>query len=381
MRPNCRLPEMARIVHLANFFGPRTGGLRTTMLNLAREYRDLGHQMHLVVPGARDEEVDLDGVPTHQIASPTLPVSGGYRLILRRSRVRRILDQLQPQAVELSDRTTLLPIAKWAHSHGIPVTCIVHERIDGVLNAHAPLLPARPIADSLNRALVQRVDRIVATTEFAAAEFTRIEVPVLRVPLGVDSQFFHPDKAVRSWREGLRADLIMVMASRLSREKRPDFGIEVLRSSIAAGVRAHLVVLGDGPLRGRLQAASVGLPVTYLGFVGDREQLAMILASADVVLAPGPIETFGLAALEAMASGTPVVVNLSSALREVTGAGGGVALPLHAHAWAQAALRQAQDPQSGSRARQRALTFTWSSTAKGLLSASGLFPVPTSAVR
>jgi alpha-1,6-mannosyltransferase len=55
------------------------------------------------------------------------------------------------------------------------------------------------------------------------------------------------------------------------------------------------------------------------------------MATADVALAPGPVETFGLAALEAMACGTPVVVAADSALPEVIGdtgaaaAGGGPA--------------------------------------------------------
>jgi alpha-1,6-mannosyltransferase len=50
--------------------------------------------------------------------------------------------------------------------------------------------------------------------------------------------------------------------------------------------------------------------------------LAALLATADVALAPGPIETFGLAALEALASGTPVVVSAASALPEVIGSAG-----------------------------------------------------------
>ena len=56
------------------------------------------------------------------------------------------------------------------------------------------------------------------------------------------------------------------------------------------------------------------VPVTFLGFVTDRELFAQLLATADAVVAPGPIETFGLAALEALASGTPAVVNAASAL-------------------------------------------------------------------
>jgi alpha-1,6-mannosyltransferase len=49
------------------------------------------------------------------------------------------------------------------------------------------------------------------------------------------------------------------------------------------------------------------LPVTFLGHVADRGRLAALQATSDLCLAPGPAETFGLAALEALASGVPVL--------------------------------------------------------------------------
>ncbi len=77
-------------------------------------------------------------------------------------------------------------------------------------------------------------------------------------------------------------------------------------------MRAVLVVAGDGPLRRPLQASAARLPVRFLGHVASRESLAKLLATADVVIAPSPAETFGLSALEALASGTPVVVSSRS---------------------------------------------------------------------
>jgi alpha-1,6-mannosyltransferase len=65
-----------------------------------------------------------------------------------------------------------------------------------------------------------------------------------------------------------------------------------------------------------LRDKSKKLPVTFLGYIADRERLAEILASADVSLAPGPIETFCLAALESLAAGTPVVASKTSAVGE-----------------------------------------------------------------
>jgi alpha-1,6-mannosyltransferase len=111
-----------------------------------------------------------------------------------------------------------------------------------------------------------------------------------------------------------------------------------------------------------------GLPVEFRGFVADREELAATVAAADVVLAPGPVETFGLAALEALACGTPVVVNRQSALPEVVGAAGRAALSSGAAfadgvqdllAIDEAARRQA--------AWAQALRYRWPYTVQGFL--------------
>jgi alpha-1,6-mannosyltransferase len=161
------------------------------------------------------------------------------------------------------------------------------------------------------------------------------------------------------------------MASRLSKEKRPDLAVGAAAELARRGHRVHLAVAGDGPLRQALQAR--GGPVEWLGFVRGREQVSALLGGADVVLAPGPVETFGLAALEALACGTPVVANVHSALPEVLGdAGPGVGQ--HAAVFADAVEALLADDRDGLRAaaRRRAERFPWSATVEGFLTAHGL---------
>ena len=90
------------------------------------------------------------------------------------------------------------------------------------------------------------------------------------------------------------------------------------------GLPARLVVAGDGPLRAPLERPppATGCPSPSPGSCAAATDLAALLASADVAIAPGPAETFGLAALEALACGTPVVVSAESALPEVVGDAG-----------------------------------------------------------
>lgn len=363
---------MASIVHLANFHGPRSGGLRTTIEQLGAEYARLGHLMHVIVPGPASSQWQTATGVRHEVRAPVIPGSGGYRIILRLAEIRRILEQAPPDAIELSDRTTLLPIADWARRRGIPVAFIAHERVDGVLRSFAPGLPCERIADHWNRVTASRVDTVIATTGFAAAEFSRIGVGVTMVPLGVDARSFSPDRRSAPWRRQFGPGPLLVLASRLSREKRPQFALEVLRACRRTGLDPHLLVLGDGPLRDAMQRHAVGLPVTFAGFVADRAALARAMASGDVVLAPGPIETFGLAALEALASGTPVIANASSALGEIIDGAAGKVLPLDADAWAGAVAELLADPRARDRARAVAERFSWESTARRMLDVHGL---------
>jgi alpha-1,6-mannosyltransferase len=163
--------------------------------------------------------------------------------------------------------------------------------------------------------------------------------------------------------------VVLVLASRLSREKRPEVAIATLRALLHRGVAARLIVAGEGPLRPRLQAAARGLPVEWLGFVGDRERLADLLAGADVVLAPGPIETFGLAALEALACGTPVVADSRSALPGVLGPHAGRSATGDGAAFADAVQDLLATPETSRRAaaRARAEEFSWQHTVRGFL--------------
>jgi alpha-1,6-mannosyltransferase len=127
-------------------------------------------------------------------------------------------------------------------------------------------------------------------------------------------------------------------------------------------------------------AARDAVPVRWLGHVADRERLAVLLATADLVVAPGPVETFGLAALEALASGTPVAVSAQSALPEVVGAAGAVVPGDDGRVWgaALAALADRLPAERRAAARARAERFPWSAAVAGMLAAHDAAPCPAS---
>lgn len=374
-RETCPQDGALRIVQLANFYGPRSGGLRTALHHLGAGYVARGHEVVLVVPGPRrDDEMLPGGVRRITVPAAKIPWTGGYRLV-DPWRVTALLERLRPDRIEVSDRLTLRGMGKWAAAHEVPSVVISHERFDRLLEQF--LLPgpaARRVADWANARMAASYDTVVCTTEFAREEFDRIGSPNVRqVPLGVDLATFAPVHRDSSLRAELSrgADALLVHCGRLSVEKHVERSIDAVAALTDSGARVRLVVAGDGPRRDALERRAAGLPVTFLGFVEGRPDVARLLATSDVSLAPGPHETFGLAALEALASGTPVVVSRSSALREIVGPACGAAVPDHAPAFAGAVSRLLGAPETSRRAaaRARAEQFTWPAAVDGLLAA------------
>ncbi|MFG3237065.1 glycosyltransferase [Streptomyces antibioticus] len=368
--------EGLRIVRLANFVAPASGGLRTALRELGKGYRAAGHEPVLIVPGERasDQETEQGRVIT--LPGPLLPGTGGYRVLTDRRRVARLLEDLAPGRLEVSDRTTLRWTGRWARRARVPAVMVSHETADGVLRTWGlPEAAARRTADALNIRTAHTYARVVCTTEFAEREFVRIGARnVVRAPLGVDLVERHPalyDARLRA-RHARGDEVLLVTCTRLSVEKRPVTALDALAALVRRGVSARLVVAGDGPLRARLEqrARERGLPVTFLGHVSDRGALGALQASADVCLAAGPAETFGLAALEAMACGTPVVVSASSALPEVIGTAGAVAVDRgEAFADAVQSLLARPEPARREAARARAERFGWGTAVEAFLTA------------
>ncbi|MGB6206714.1 glycosyltransferase [Mycobacterium sp.] len=370
-----------RVVQVANFYGPRSGGLRTAVDRLGAEYCAAGHQVFLIVPGRHAAQTKLPtGVVRITVPARLIPFTGGYRAVLP-GPVRTLLEALRPDTLEVSDRLTLRSLGRWGRDHGATTVMISHERLDRLAGQLLPRRTARAFADFANRRTAATYDTVVCTTGFAREEFDRIGATnTVTIPLGVDLETFHPCRrsALVRQRWARPSQILLVHCGRLSVEKRADRSIDALAELCAAGVDARLVVVGDGPLRARLQRQAARLPIDFTGFVSDRHGVAALLASADVALAPGPHETFGLAALEALACGTPAVVSRTSALSEIITADCGALADNTPAAIARAVSAIVSRPEEHRRAaaRRRAEMFTWHRAAVGMLTTLGALPVP-----
>jgi glycosyltransferase involved in cell wall biosynthesis len=134
---------------------------------------------------------------------------------------------------------------------------------------------------------------------------------------GVDSNTFSPSKRESELRRRYNIkpdDVVMVYAGRIANEKNLEMLIAAWKM-IDNHPNAHLLFIGDGPLRSKLEAMQTARTI----FVGYRygEELSSLYASSDLFVFPSLSETFGNVVLEAMASGLPVVAYAVQGPRDI----------------------------------------------------------------
>lgn len=312
-----------RIVHVANFYGPSSGGIKTTLHELGRGYLKYGHEFIYIVPGPRYIKEQTPFGLKISLPSFTLPASGGYQIIRSNKQLLNLLEFLNPDRIEVSDRFTLLKVGRWAKQHKKASLVFSHETLNGLVQKFLPFIPVslrNKLVNWHNQKLASSFDTVIATTEFAAAEFVRIGTKNLRkVALGVDLIEFKPENRNYKFRKELlkESEFLLVHCGRMSPEKQPERSVQALAELVRRGVNARLVIIGGGPLWNKIRKQSMGLPIEMVGYIASRQKVAAYLAAADLAIAPGPLETFCLSALESLASGTPVVASKSSAVGEI----------------------------------------------------------------
>ena len=376
-----------RIAQLANFVGPTSGGMRTAIEHIGRGYAEAGAERIVITPGERDSVVETELGTIVRVKAPK--VSGGYRLITTPWTVIDVLKRFGPTTVEISDKSTLLPVARWARKNAIGTVLFSHERLDamlalgaarpGQLGGNDVLRPGRMLgvgtqwwgADgvkysqlgmvatvaALYKILGRTYDAVVVTSRYAAAEFDEVTTPLVRIPLGVDLDTFHPSLGSPT-DDGI---LKLVHAGRLSREKSPHLAVATAAELHRRGVNIRMDVYGTGPHLDELVAIAGSAPITFHGYVDGRRTLARHLAEADIALSVCPGETFGLAVLEALAAGTPVVTANTGGGRELVDETCGRWAPANPAALADAVLQLAELPGRRAAARSRAELYDWNS--------------------
>lgn len=319
-----------RIVDVCAFYSPSGGGVRTYVDAKLRSASLLGHQIVVLAPAENAEVVEVaPGALLAGLPAPTMPFDRRYRYFNDPARLHRELDVWRPDHVECSSPwSSASAVARWRGGatrslfmHSDPMAAYAYRWFGFLKPATVDGLFSR-FWDHM-RFLGRSFDAVVSPSRHLAERLRlRGLTNVATIPLGVESSFSrtHRDPALR---RRLLANLglcetatLLLSVGRLAPEKRPDLIAKAV-GGLAPGREAGLVLVGEGPLRGKLEriAAASGR-VRLLGQVSDRELVARLMASADALVHGCEAETFGLAVAEALACGTPVIVPDRGGARE-----------------------------------------------------------------
>ncbi len=300
---------------------------------------DVEHSV--IVPTARSEVTQMGAATLYGIASPRYFRNPQHRILFNRRAITEILRRVQPDVVEVDCASFLADITARALRGRVPATVLV-----GFYHVHLPTFFARDsarrfgtwaasLAEGLSWRFVKRclrpLDRVVVSSQDIFDRLVQGGISADRlqlIPLGVNEELFRPGangatprgaENGGAFRNGSFEDASSAEATsakgvtrllyvgRLSKEK----ALPVLFSAfdrLAKRGDYRLRFVGDGPLESSVKEFARQRPnVECVGLCPYGETLARYYRDADVVTIPSPSETFGLAMLEALASGVPVV--------------------------------------------------------------------------
>lgn len=352
---------VGKSVHITNYYHKNSGGISTSFNNLLAAAERHQRLIRLIVPGETESVEDVNPyariyyVPARKspIFDKRYRVMMPWQYMIKDSVIRRILLEERPDLIEVTDKYTLSLIGPMIRTNsfkklGRPL--LVHfscERMDDNVGSFLTTgrlgkwfarrlignytLPSFDfhIANSCYTAeeFFDSVDpqknprRNMRFFEFCWRYFRAPRIPlkqrVFVCPRGVDSIQFSPDRKDTAVRDemirlaGADKDArILLYAGRISPEKNVGLLLEMMKVLAAdQSEKYHLLLAGDGPKREWFEKKAGSLVpgrVTALGHL-DKDRLADFYANADVFVHPNPNEPFGIAPLEAMASGVAIV--------------------------------------------------------------------------
>ena len=212
-------------------------------------------------------------------------------------------------------------------ARAVPDAATVHTFHGHVLEGYFPPTISR-VLQLLERRLARHTDRVLAVSHATAEDLVRLGVvaedEVVVVPPGVDIAPYRTSEGRSGSLRGIlgvdETALVVGVIGRLAEVKRPGRAVAVFESLAERYPQLHLVFVGDGPERRRLEGLIGGGSEAVrarVHLVGAREDMPEVLSDVDVVLSTSRSEGLPVALIEAGAAGKPVVATPVGGVEEL----------------------------------------------------------------
>ena len=307
-----------RIAFFTETFLPATDGVVTRLRYTLEELARLGDDMLVVAPRYPDGGPDsYAGAPIYRVPGVPFPPYPRIKLSSAHPGVGRALRRFRPDLVHAVNPFILGPSGIfYARRLKVPLVASYHTNV-ATYARYYKLNFLSDVARWWTRQLHNRAEVNLCTSEAAKDYLLKEGIKRVRLwPQGVDARRFHPGKASEKWRErlsgGYPSGKLLLYVGRLAPEK----GIERLKAILREVPGTRLAIVGDGPARRDLEREFAGTATVFTGVL-QGEDLAAAYASADAFLFPSTTDTLGLAMIEALASGLPIVAARSGASHEI----------------------------------------------------------------
>jgi len=292
-----------RVAVVTESFLPSTNGVTNSVVRVVDTLAKRGHDVLIVAPTTPSPT--YEGFPV--VSTPAVVIAG-FPVAIPTPAVAQAIDSFQPDVIHAAAPFWLGGFAiAHAQKQSIPSVAIYQTNVSGYMERYGVDFAA-PLIDSLTSAIHRPATLTLAPTPDGVSYMKSLGISSVGLwGRGVDTDAFHPRLASSPRARALRAEIapggekIVGYVGRLAPEKQ----VERLKEVCGLpGVK--ILVVGDGPLRAKLEDQFRGLPVVFTGALGGTA-LADAYAVMDVFVHCGTEETFGQTIQEAHASGLPVI--------------------------------------------------------------------------
>jgi N-acetyl-alpha-D-glucosaminyl L-malate synthase BshA len=297
-------------------------GVVATELGYALARR--GHEVHLF-SSERPFRLrsDVPGLTFHRVHVPSYPLFHEPQYVL--ALTNKLVEVSQARGLDILHAHYAVPHATAAYlAHQVARTSMDGRAPRTVTTLHGTditLTGSDPSFAAVVKFSIDESHGVTAVSDSLRADTVRLfgtarEIRVIHNFIDCERYRRVTDPALdASLRRG--ADAVVMHMSNFRPVKRVDRVLDVFRR-IRECVNARLVLVGNGPDRAGLERQVQNEELSdFVDFAGERHDLTPLLSSAEVFLLPSAQESFGMAAIEAMACGTPVVASRVGGLPEV----------------------------------------------------------------